>query len=124
MTSENQDAFSYPVKVGHISANPVTVRISADPADLQRLSGQWQVPEVRSFKAEVSLGRWKRDGVRVRGHVSAAIVQDCVVTLEPLEQQIEEDKNTLAPDKLPSSFGGHQAAVAGTSTKKHACKNR
>ncbi|XP_033637949.1 probable RNA-binding protein 18 [Asterias rubens] len=39
------------------------------------------------------------------------------------EQQIEEDKNTLAPDKLPSSFGGHQAAVAGTSTKKHACKN-
>ena len=40
------------------------------------------------------------------------------------EQQIEEDKNTLAPDKLPSSFGGHQAAVAGTSTKKHACKNR
>ena len=91
MTSENQDAFSYPVKVGHISANPVTVRISADPADLQRLSGQWQVPEVRSFKAEVSLGRWKRDGVRVRGHVSAAIVQDCVVTLEPLEQQIEED---------------------------------
>ena len=91
MTNVNEDAFSYVVKVGQISANPATVRISADPADLNRLSGQWCVPQVRSFEAEVSLGRWKRDGVRVKGRVVSSIVQDCVASLEPVEQQIEED---------------------------------
>ncbi|MBU4530032.1 MAG: DUF177 domain-containing protein [Hoeflea sp.] len=85
------DEFSYAVKIGHISANPFTVRISADAADLARLETQWDVRDVRSFEAEVVLGRWKRDGVRVKGHVSVSIVQDCVVTLDPVEQQIEED---------------------------------
>ncbi|MDP2118945.1 MAG: DUF177 domain-containing protein [Hoeflea sp.] len=91
MTIPGDDEFSYPVKVGHISANPFTVRISADPADLARLEAQWGVREVRSFEAEVVLSRWKRDGVRVKGHVSVSIVQDCVVTLDPVAQKIEED---------------------------------
>ncbi|MEP3437086.1 MAG: DUF177 domain-containing protein [Hoeflea sp.] len=95
MTTSDDDEFSYPVKVSQISANPLTVRISADPADLERLKTQWDLAEVRSFKAEVALGRWKRDGVRINGHVSVSIVQDCVVTLDPVEQQIDEDFETL-----------------------------
>ncbi|MEM5494142.1 DUF177 domain-containing protein [Hoeflea sp. AS16] len=91
MSEPGKDEFSYEVKVSHVSANPFTVRISADAADLKRLSRQWGVPEVQSFEAELVLGRWKRDGVRVKGHVSSAIVQECVVTLDPVKQQIEED---------------------------------
>jgi len=49
------------------------------------------VPEVLSFEAELELGRWKRDGVRVKGRVTSSIVQECVVTLDPVKQQIEED---------------------------------
>ena len=95
MTISNADVFSFPVKVGHISVNPAIVRISADAADLKRLAVQWGVLEVRSFDAEVSLGRWKRDGVRAKGRVSAAIVQECVVTLDPVDQLIEEDFETI-----------------------------
>lgn len=91
MTIPSDNEFSFPVKVGHISANAVTVRISADPSDLARLKAQWDVREVRSFEAEVALGRWKRDGVRLKGHVIVSIIQDCVVTLDPVAQQIEED---------------------------------
>tara|TARA_R110002020_G_scaffold474702_1_gene706798 strand:- start:6693 stop:7256 length:564 start_codon:yes stop_codon:yes gene_type:complete len=91
MTNPGDDEFSYPVKVAHVSANPFTVRISADAADLARLEAQWGVRDVRAFEAEIVLGRWKRDGVRVKGHVSVSILQDCVVTLEPVPQQIEED---------------------------------
>ena len=91
MTTRGDDEFSYQVKVGHVSANPFTVRISAAPDDLARLEKQWGVPDVKSFTAEVVLGRWKRDGVRVKGHVSVAIDQECVVTLDPVDQQIEED---------------------------------
>ena len=91
MTVPDKDLFSYEVKISHVSANPITVRISADAADLKRLGRQWGVQEVQSFEAELVLGRWKRDGIRVKGHVSSAIVQECVVTLDPVPQQIEED---------------------------------
>lgn len=91
MTTKDDDQFSFEVKVSHVSANSITVRISADAPDLVRLGKQWGVPEVRSFDAELTLGRWKRDGVRAKGHVSSSIVQECVVTLEPVTQQIEED---------------------------------
>ncbi|XP_038049836.1 probable RNA-binding protein 18 [Patiria miniata] len=39
------------------------------------------------------------------------------------EESLEDEKTSLAPDKLPSSFGGHQSAAPGTSTKKQALVN-
>ena len=95
MTKPDNDLFSFEVKVSHISVNPVSVRISADAADLKRLALQWGVLEVLSFEAELAVGRWKRDGVKVKGHVGASIVQECVVTLEPVTQQIDEEFETI-----------------------------
>lgn len=83
--------FSYPVKVGNISANPVTVKVSADERERKELAEIWQVLEVKSLKAEVYLSRWKKDGVRVKGRVEAEIAQACVVTLEPVESRIDEE---------------------------------
>ena len=34
-----------------------------------------------------------RDGLHVEGHVSATVGQNCVVTLDPLESEVEEDVN-------------------------------
>jgi len=83
--------FSYSVKVGNISANPVTVKVSADERECKELAQVWQVVEVKSVKAEVYLSRWKKDGVRVKGRVEAEIVQACVVTLEPVGSKIDEE---------------------------------
>lgn len=91
MTNPGDKAYSYPVKVSHVSANPFIVRISAGAADLVLLAAQWGVPEVLSFTAELTLSRWKRDGVRVKGHVGSTLVQECVVTLDPVTQQVKED---------------------------------
>jgi uncharacterized metal-binding protein YceD (DUF177 family) len=82
--------FSYPVRVGHISVNPVTVRVEASPAELKGLADLWQVLAVSSLSAELQIGRWKKDGVRVRGRVEAEIVQACVVTLDPVTSRIDE----------------------------------
>ena len=82
--------FSYPVKVGHISANPVTVTVEASGRELKDVAELWQVLEVKSLRAEVYMSRWKKDGVRVKGRVQADIVQECVVTLEPVESHIDE----------------------------------
>ncbi|MET3612879.1 uncharacterized metal-binding protein YceD (DUF177 family) [Rhizobium aquaticum] len=83
--------FSYRVKVGHISANPVTVKLSADARELEGLAELWRVEAVKRLDSELQIARWKKDGVRIRGHVNAEIVQSCVVTLEPVETAISED---------------------------------
>ena len=82
--------FSYLVKVGNISANPVTVKVVADERERRELAEVWQVLEVKSLRSEVYLSRWKKDGVRVNGRVEADIVQACVVTLEPVESVVSE----------------------------------
>lgn len=83
-------AFSYPVKVGHISANPVEVTISADAGERAALARLWNVLEVKALAVRFEVQRWKRDGVRLKGRVTADIVQACVVTLEPVEAHVDE----------------------------------
>ncbi|MCV9997492.1 DUF177 domain-containing protein [Pararhizobium sp. YC-54] len=90
MNHDEKPAFSYPVKVGHISANAVTVHIEANGAERKALGDLWDVLEVQSLTADLQISRWKKDGVKVKGRVQARIVQACVVTLEPVEAEIDE----------------------------------
>jgi uncharacterized metal-binding protein YceD (DUF177 family) len=82
--------FSYPVKVGHISANPVRIRLSASEDELKALAKLWNVLSVEYLKSELQVTRWKRDGVKITGDVKAALTQSCVVTLEPVESVLDE----------------------------------
>ncbi|MDI7861018.1 DUF177 domain-containing protein [Rhizobiaceae bacterium n13] len=86
-----QPPFSYLLKVGHISANPVTVRLEADKREREALARLWGVQSVGDLHAELQVNRWKKDGIRMRGRVKARIVQACVVTLEPVESDIDEE---------------------------------
>ncbi len=90
MKHESKPAFSYPVKVGHMSANPVGVHLSANEAERRALAALWKVNEVRSLVADLQIGRWKKDGVKIKGEVHAQLVQTCVVTLDPVEAEISE----------------------------------
>jgi uncharacterized metal-binding protein YceD (DUF177 family) len=90
MNHNEKPAFSYPVKVGNISANAVTVRLEANEAERKALRDLWAVLDVQSLKAELQIARWKRDGVKIKGRVQATIVQACVVTLEPVVSLIDE----------------------------------
>lgn len=98
-TTTADNPFSYHVKVGHISLNPVEVRLEADESELEGLAKLWKVLTVEGLKAELKISRWKRDGVRVRGTVKAKIVQECVVSLDPVESEIDEEFDQLfVPD--------------------------
>jgi uncharacterized metal-binding protein YceD (DUF177 family) len=94
MTSHHNDnndvPFSYPVKVGHISANPVRIRLEANADELKGLAELWNVLSVEGLKAELQLTRWKRDGVKVKGELKCSLTQACVVSLEPVPSKIEE----------------------------------
>lgn len=82
--------FSYPVKVGHISANPVRIALEADKDELKALAKAWSVLSVDALKAELQVSRWKKDGIKITGSVQAAITQECIVTLEPIPSRIDE----------------------------------
>ena len=51
--------------------------------------------EVARYDAELLVAKWKRNGVRVTGQVKADFVQNCVVTLEPIQVHIAEDIDSL-----------------------------
>jgi len=88
---KSRPAFSFMVRVGHVSANPFSVTLQADEKECLALARAWDVLRVEKLQAELQVMRWKRDGVRVKGVVKAVIVQACVVTLEPVSQLIDEE---------------------------------
>lgn len=88
-------AFSYDVNVGHVSSNPVSVKLEADKRERAALARLWNVTAVHALSAELEVQRWKRDGVRVGGTVKAEVEQPCVVTLEPVVQTIAEPVSAL-----------------------------
>lgn len=83
--------FSRPLKVGQVSARAHTLRLSAEPAELQALAVLWNVLSVESLDAELQVARWKKDGIRINGRVRCTLTQACVVTLEPVPAVIAED---------------------------------
>ncbi|MFB2551202.1 YceD family protein [Ensifer soli] len=91
MTQDETPPFSYLVKVGHISANPVEVRLAANEAERRGLAALWGVLDVAELSATLQIARWKKDGVKIKGTVSATVTQACVVTLEPVVQGIREE---------------------------------
>ena len=90
-----RSSFSFDVNVGHPGANPVSVTLLANEAERRDLAQRWGIRSIENVSAELELGRWKRNGVRIKGLVEAAITQDCVVTLEPVSSTISERMDAL-----------------------------
>ena len=83
--------FSYAVKVGGVSHNPLEVHLEADDRERVALARLWSVESVDSFSADLKIRRWKKDGVKIIGEVRATVTQSCVVTLEPVKSDILEE---------------------------------
>lgn len=83
--------FSYRIKVGHVSHNPLEVRLQADERERNALAALWGILGVEGLSAELKIRRWKKDGVKVLGTVHAEVTQACVVTLDPVAQVIDEE---------------------------------
>lgn len=94
-----QPPFSHSVKIAQISANPSNLRLEAGPDELLALARLWKVDVVYHLRAQLQVSRWKKDGIRVAGAVSAKVSQPCVVSLEPVDGLIEETiDHVLVPE--------------------------
>ncbi|SRR6266508_57742 len=95
--------WSVPVALREVPETGRHVELAADErarAAIAKLVGLRTLPRLHAV-FDVTLGG--RDGLRVVGRVSATIGQTCVVTLEPIENEIEEEIDLVfAPAAAPS----------------------
>lgn len=81
---------SHPQDIQHLTDKPLVVDLRPDEAQLQRLTKAYSLLALEDLVARFELRRWRRDGVAIEGRLQARATQACVVTLQPVEQQIEE----------------------------------
>ena len=86
---------SFPVHVARLPRKGMRVEIEADDAQRAALAAAHGLEAVDSFRAELDVTAWKKGGVKVEGRVRARIVQACIVSLEPVEQAVDEDVSAL-----------------------------
>src|SRR5690606_9252753 len=91
---------SLPVHVARLPKKGMTVTIDADEAQRAALARLHGLQGVERLVATLDVTAWKRGGVRVIGHVEADIVQQCVVTLEPVPARVDE---AVAATFLPAA---------------------
>jgi hypothetical protein len=82
--------WSVPVRVDDIQAGGRHIELAASPEVRAALAKPLGVDAIDRLDASFDLARRGRDGFRVSGAVSATVRQTCVVTLEPLVNQISE----------------------------------
>lgn len=87
--------WSVPVALAEIPQDGKHFDLVADEAtraEVAKIAGLRTLPQLQ---ATFDLARHGMDGLRVIGHVSATVGQNCVVTLDPLDNEVSEEVNLV-----------------------------
>jgi uncharacterized metal-binding protein YceD (DUF177 family) len=86
---------SHLVSVSRLPQKGMAVRLNASEQECIALAKEHGLQSVTGFQAAILVSKWRRDGVRMTGTVSADIVQTCSITLEPLPAQIATEIDAM-----------------------------
>lgn len=95
MNSNTSSPVSYLVHVARLPKTGTRVKIEADAEQLAALADAHGLRSVTDYRVTLDVTAWKKGGIKVVGEVKANIVQDCIVTLEPVEQLVAEEVSGL-----------------------------
>lgn len=98
-----------PVRLEDVPETGLHLDLVADErvrAGLAALAGVLDLPRL---EAVIDLARYG-NGLRATGRVSATVGQTCVVTLEPMESQVDEAINVIFAPSSTEEFAGHDAS--------------
>lgn len=95
MSEQTRSPVSFPINVARLPKKGMEVVIEADDAQREALAAAHDLRTVERFTAKLEVHSWKKGGVRVAGHVRADIVQDCIVTLDPVAETVDEEVSAL-----------------------------
>ena len=91
---KSRDFPSFEVHVATLPANGFELKLRPDALTCAQLAKAAGVSDVSMLEADIVLKRWRRDGVELAGQLRAAVEQPCIVTLEPVFQQINQHFST------------------------------
>jgi hypothetical protein len=87
---QDKSPVSFKVSVTRLPQKGLPVVIEADARQREALAETHSLLSVEKFRSELLVTQWKRNGVKVSGHVQADVTQECVMTLDPLQARIDE----------------------------------
>lgn len=89
--TRDKEGWEHIVKEEEAGESIIDLNLSPEEADRVKIANLLGIVEVKSLNAKLKLTR-VRGGmvIRIDGTIKADIVQECVVTLEPIESHIEE----------------------------------
>jgi uncharacterized metal-binding protein YceD (DUF177 family) len=100
MTETNPE-FSRIVLVDQVPSRGMEMPIEANAAECAALARRFDLRSIEALSARLHLKAMAGGTIfRVGGHISARVVQTCVVTLEPIPATVEED--------FDMTFGGQE----------------
>lgn len=107
--------WTLPVAVAEIPEAGRRFDLAPDARTRANIANVAAVLALPRLKAEFELTRQGRDGVRVVGSVSATVEQNCVVTLEPMQSEVEEaiDLVFAPPRPAPENAAANEPKVLG-----------
>jgi hypothetical protein len=82
---------SFRVHVSRLPKKGMEVVIEADEAQREALARLHGLEAFTPYTPRLGITAWKRGGVRVTGRIGADIVQQCVVTLDPVPARVDEE---------------------------------
>lgn len=83
--------FSRPVGINTLPRGGRTIAIEADETERAALAKRFDLLALDEFKARFTLTQGRGDTVVVAGALTAAVVQRCVVTLDPVPATVEDE---------------------------------
>ena len=103
----SEKPWSVPVALQEVPETGRSFTLVADERTREAVAKLAGLRSLPRLEAQFEVTPRGRDGLHVTGTISATVGQDCVVTLEPIENEIEEQVDLVfapPPPKYPSSF--------------------
>ena len=91
---KSRDFPSFEVLVATLPANGYALKLRPDSKTCAHLAKAAGLSNISMLEADIVLKRWRRDGVELIGQLRADVEQPCIVTLEPVFQQINQHFST------------------------------
>lgn len=88
--AETPPELSRPVQLDKLAGGGVALEINASAAECQALARRFGYLAVESLSARVALDRAPGALIKVEGRLRARIAQACVLTLDPVHQNVDE----------------------------------
>lgn len=83
--------WSHPVDIEKIESKPLTLSIEPDDEEKEALCQRLGVRAIEALRADLKFARDAGAVIHVTGRIEAELVQDCVISTEPVKSRIAED---------------------------------